>query len=242
MSTRSTRSRTWWTSASCASLTGRTGSRGYLCWRRFGRSPGTARGVPPRRRDEAAARSLVRPGGQGDERADERRAPDGGAGPAVARIEEDVRSALKWCLRPLSEVGQERTACGLDLVREMTSYWYHLGYAAEGRGWLSRALEVAEANDTEETADTLHGLALLQLQQGDVGTRRRRLRTGARADPPAGRRVEGGAGAEQPWSGAAGARRRQPEPSGCSSECQISRTIGTTSSERARLCRTSPCC
>jgi predicted ATPase/class 3 adenylate cyclase len=86
----------------------------------------------------------------------------------LSGIEEDIRSALKWCLRPLSEVGQERTTCGLDLVREMTSYWYHLGYAAEGRGWLSRALEVAEATDSAETVDTLHGLALLQLQQGDV--------------------------------------------------------------------------
>jgi tetratricopeptide (TPR) repeat protein len=50
----------------------------------------------------------------------------------------------------------------------MTTYWYHLGYAAEGRGWLSRALGVAGTTDSAETADALHGLAILQLQQGDV--------------------------------------------------------------------------
>jgi predicted ATPase len=86
----------------------------------------------------------------------------------LSGIAEDIRSALQWCLRPASEEGHERISCGLDLVRQMTSYWYHLGYAAEGRGWLSRALEVAEAADSLETVDTLHGLALLQLQQGDV--------------------------------------------------------------------------
>lgn len=86
----------------------------------------------------------------------------------LAGIEEDIRSALEWCLRPVSEVGQQQNRCGVELVRQMTSYWYHLGYAAEGRGWLSRALGVAEATDSGETVDTLHGLALLQLQQGDV--------------------------------------------------------------------------
>jgi predicted ATPase/class 3 adenylate cyclase len=86
----------------------------------------------------------------------------------LSGIEEDIRSALDWCLRPVSEVGEERTSFGLDLVRQLTFYWYHLGYAAEGRGWLSRALEVAGAAEDGETVDTLHGLALLQLQQGDV--------------------------------------------------------------------------
>jgi predicted ATPase/class 3 adenylate cyclase len=86
----------------------------------------------------------------------------------LSGVEDDIRSALDWCLRPAGEVGAERTALGLELVRAMTGYWYHLGYAAEGRGWLGRALGVAGTTDTAETVDTLHGLALLQLQQGDV--------------------------------------------------------------------------
>ncbi len=86
----------------------------------------------------------------------------------LSGVEDDIRGALDWCLRPASEVGGERTALGLELVRAMTSYWYHLGYAAEGRGWLGRALGVVGTTDSAETVDTLHGLAILQLQQGDV--------------------------------------------------------------------------
>jgi predicted ATPase len=86
----------------------------------------------------------------------------------LSGVEDDIRGALDWCLRPATEVGGERTALGLELVRAMTGYWYHLGYAAEGRGWLGRALGVVGTTDSAETVDTLHGLALLQLQQGDV--------------------------------------------------------------------------
>ena len=86
----------------------------------------------------------------------------------IAQIEEDVRWALDWCLRPLSEAGRERAHYGVELVRTMTTYWYRFGYAAEGRGWLDRALEVVGGEDSTDTIDVLHGLGIMQLQQGDA--------------------------------------------------------------------------
>jgi tetratricopeptide (TPR) repeat protein len=68
----------------------------------------------------------------------------------------------------VSEVGRERAHYGVELVRTMTTYWYRFGYAAEGRGWLDRALEVAGAEDSIDTIDVLHGLGIMQLQQGDA--------------------------------------------------------------------------
>ena len=64
----------------------------------------------------------------------------------LSGVEDDIRGALDWCLRPAAEVGAERTSLGLELVRAMTGYWYHLGYAAEGRGWLGRALGSSSVN------------------------------------------------------------------------------------------------
>jgi predicted ATPase/class 3 adenylate cyclase len=86
----------------------------------------------------------------------------------VARVEEDVRWALDWCLRPVSQVGRGRAHYGVELVRTMTTYWYRFGYAAEGRGWLDRALETAGGEDSIDTINVLHGLGIMQLQQGDA--------------------------------------------------------------------------
>jgi tetratricopeptide (TPR) repeat protein len=87
----------------------------------------------------------------------------------IAGIEEEIRQALDWCLRPAGEVGDERLQYGLALTRSMGTYWYRFGYAAEGRGWLSRALKMVGEVDSTETMNLLHGLGILQVQQGDLG-------------------------------------------------------------------------
>jgi predicted ATPase/class 3 adenylate cyclase len=86
----------------------------------------------------------------------------------LAGVEEEVRQALDWCLRPIDEVGEERLQYGIALVRAMHPYWYRFGYAAEGRGWASRALEMAGRVDSADTLDVLHALGVLQIQQGDL--------------------------------------------------------------------------
>jgi predicted ATPase/class 3 adenylate cyclase len=86
----------------------------------------------------------------------------------IADIEEEVRAALDWCLRPVQEVGPERAGYGFALVRSMTAYWYRFGYAAEGRGWLGRALEIAGGVESTDALNVLHGLGILQVQQGEV--------------------------------------------------------------------------
>ncbi|MBA2774441.1 MAG: AAA family ATPase [Nocardioidaceae bacterium] len=86
----------------------------------------------------------------------------------MAAVEEDIRFALAWSLRPASEVGQERTECGLNLLAAMTAYWYRFGYLAEGRGWYERAIAVAGTEDSASVIDVLHGMGIMMLQQSDV--------------------------------------------------------------------------
>jgi len=86
----------------------------------------------------------------------------------MSLVEDDVRAALAWCLVPTGDVHRERTTCGLHLVKELTMYWYRFGYAAEGRAWFDRALAVADAVDSLEMVNALHGMAILRLQEGDT--------------------------------------------------------------------------
>jgi tetratricopeptide (TPR) repeat protein len=86
----------------------------------------------------------------------------------IAGIEDEIRQALDWCLRPASEVGEERLGYGFALTRAMSTYWYRFGYAAEGRGWLSRALTMVGDIDSTDTLNLLHGLGILQVQQGEL--------------------------------------------------------------------------
>ena len=91
-------------------------------------------------------------------------------------VEEDIRSALDWCLT-LKAGATERRECGLALLEPMDAYWYRFGYVAEGRGWHDRALAVLEHDasaDPGRLVDALHGKGILAVQQND-------LRTGAQA-------------------------------------------------------------
>lgn len=86
----------------------------------------------------------------------------------MSLIESDVRAALNWSLGSTTDHDDGRTGCGLQLVAAMTTYWYRFGYAAEGRGWFGRVLRLAETVETLEMANALHGVAVLQLQLGDI--------------------------------------------------------------------------
>ncbi len=93
-------------------------------------------------------------------------------------VEEDVRSALDWCLSPApTTLTTERRECGFALLEAMDAYWYRFGYIAEGRGWHERALAILERDasaDSARVVDALHGQGVLAVQQND-------LRTGAHA-------------------------------------------------------------
>ncbi|MDQ3094776.1 MAG: adenylate/guanylate cyclase domain-containing protein, partial [Actinomycetota bacterium] len=86
-------------------------------------------------------------------------------------VEEDIRAALDWCLRPAREASAERRECGYALLEPMNTYWYRCGYVAEGRGWHDRALRIVESDDSDDSVhfvDALHGLGVLASQQNDV--------------------------------------------------------------------------
>jgi predicted ATPase/class 3 adenylate cyclase len=90
----------------------------------------------------------------------------------INAIEEDIRAALDLCLQTGEASSQERRECGLALLAVMSTYWYRFGYAAEGRGWTTRGLGILESTDEPDSArfvDTLHGAAILGLQQSDLG-------------------------------------------------------------------------
>ncbi|MDQ3485649.1 MAG: tetratricopeptide repeat protein, partial [Actinomycetota bacterium] len=86
-------------------------------------------------------------------------------------VEEDIRAALDWCLDPAGEFSTERRECGYALLAPMDTYWYRFGYAAEGRGWHDRALRIVESGDDGDSVgllDSLHGMGILAVQQGDL--------------------------------------------------------------------------
>jgi len=87
-------------------------------------------------------------------------------------VEEDIRSALDWCLTP-SQVPAERRNCGYALLAPMNTYWYRFGYIAEGRGWQDRALKIIDKDpsaDGTHIVEALHGIGVLALQQNDLAT------------------------------------------------------------------------
>jgi len=88
-------------------------------------------------------------------------------------VEEDIRSALDWCLAPGRVTAPHRRECGLALLEPMDAYWYRFGYIAEGRGWHDRALVVLEHDDSVDPGrlvDALHGKGILAVQQNDLPT------------------------------------------------------------------------
>ncbi|MGI8700604.1 MAG: tetratricopeptide repeat protein [Nocardioidaceae bacterium] len=100
---------------------------------------------------------------------------------AIGTVEDDVRSALDWCLRPADAGAGEsaRIDCGLELIAVMMVYWYQYGYVAEGHGWYERAVEAVDESVGEQengkVVDALHGLGVMLLQQHDVAPGRSAL-------------------------------------------------------------------
>ena len=82
-------------------------------------------------------------------------------------VEEDIRSALDWCLRPTDGL-DHRVETGFDILAVMTTYWYRFGYVAEGRGWFERALRVAGGVESAGMVDVLHGIGIMMSQQSDL--------------------------------------------------------------------------
>lgn len=88
-------------------------------------------------------------------------------------VEEDIRSALDWCLAPNTAPTSERAQCGFALLEPMDDYWYRFGYIAEGRGWHERALRLLAGDDVPDSVqvvDALHGEGVLALQAMDLTT------------------------------------------------------------------------
>lgn len=86
-------------------------------------------------------------------------------------VEEDIRSALDWCLAPTVAPAGERAACGYALLEPVNAYWYRFGHIAEGRGWHDRAMRLLASDDvpdSPEVVDALHGEGVLAVQQLDL--------------------------------------------------------------------------
>jgi non-specific serine/threonine protein kinase len=93
---------------------------------------------------------------------------------------ENIRAALSWSLEQ-SAAGTppppDRVTTGLRLCQAMSWFWYAFGYTAEGHGWQRRAVALASAAGGPDLATALHGLAVLQLQQGETADARDALTT-----------------------------------------------------------------
>ena len=110
------------------------------------------------------------------ERADEQLR---GAGPAhltaLDRLEaehDNLRAALAWSLHTPAAgpvpADRERAAIGLRLVLALALFWYQHGYAAEGRRWLQRAIELTGEDGGAPLAQLAHWLGVLLQQQGEL--------------------------------------------------------------------------
>nr|WP_281497298.1 tetratricopeptide repeat protein [Ornithinimicrobium sp. F0845] len=82
----------------------------------------------------------------------------------LGRRQELIRRVLEESLRP----GSPDAVVGLELCADLTFYWYSCGYAAEGAKWLSRAQQASEGLEDVVVSKTLHGLAIILMQQGQV--------------------------------------------------------------------------
>jgi predicted ATPase/class 3 adenylate cyclase len=88
----------------------------------------------------------------------------------ISAVENDIRAALDWSLRPADADGHERIEAGAALLNLATSYWYRFGNVAvpEARQWQERGMAVADDVDSEANVTLLHGLGVAVLQQTDV--------------------------------------------------------------------------
>ena len=62
---------------------------------------------------------------------------------------------------------------GLRLVQALVGFWDQHGHATEGRRWLRRAMDLAEAEGGPSLAKVAHGLGILLDQQGEAEAARR---------------------------------------------------------------------
>ncbi len=97
---------------------------------------------------------------------------------ARKRIETELgnlRAALAWALgdptQPASPsrspIGDDRAQIGLHLCRALAWFWYVCGYQPEGRRWLTRAVELAGEDRSDELMGSLHMLGVLLQQHGE---------------------------------------------------------------------------
>ena len=112
------------------------------------------------------------------ERADEQMR---GSGPAhLAALDwleaehDNLRAALAWSLGTTAAdpapPDRERAAIGRRLVQALAYFWYRHGYAAEGRRWLERAVDLAAEDGGAPLAQLAHWLGVLLQQQGEPQT------------------------------------------------------------------------
>ena len=87
---------------------------------------------------------------------------------AITAIDDDIRAALDWSLRPAGSDGRERVAAGHALLAVATAFWYRFGNVTDARRWQERGVAVADDEDTAENVTLLHSLGVSLLQQGEV--------------------------------------------------------------------------
>jgi predicted ATPase/class 3 adenylate cyclase len=92
----------------------------------------------------------------------------------LAALDADARGAAEWALTADGDA-VDRVRAGIDLVNEMTRYWYRFGSTVVARRWQERALAALEGLpdgagevDSEATVTLLHGLAISMLQHADT--------------------------------------------------------------------------
>jgi predicted ATPase/class 3 adenylate cyclase len=81
---------------------------------------------------------------------------------------DNLRGALTWALAGPTDdaAAAERLSIGLRLCQALSWFWYTNGYPSEGRRWLTDIVAAAEGEDSAELMTSLHGLAVLLLQEG----------------------------------------------------------------------------
>lgn len=94
----------------------------------------------------------------------------------LSAIEDDVRAALEFALRPpgTDPDGSERVTLGRRLLTDIsTKFWYPFGSVAEARAWQERGLAVVDETDSADSVWLLHGLgiSLVQERQTDEAAR-----------------------------------------------------------------------
>jgi tetratricopeptide (TPR) repeat protein len=85
---------------------------------------------------------------------------------------EDIRAALSWCIERGSVEGAMRIAGSL------WSFWYTLGYLAEGRQWLEKAFALDGEAPADVRGQALHAAGSLAWAQGDLAEAEKLLTEG----------------------------------------------------------------